>query len=151
MVKNLPCSVGDTSSISGPGRSHMPWGNQASAPRPLSPCSRAFERQLLKPPSLEPTLQNSSPWSLQKWRPSTTKNINKQFLSKEVTLKRKGTMADFKPFNFHGQLQKKPMLDPSLTWKYPKVLEPFTLSVSLQASEPKSTFWFCKFPHVYAF
>ena len=60
-------------------------------------------------------------------------------------------MTDFKPFNLHRQLKEKPMLDPSLTWKYPKVLEPFTLSVSLQASEPKPTSRFCKFPHVCAF
>ena len=54
--------VGDASSISGPGRSHMPWGNQGYAPyAPLSPCSRAFKRQLLKPESLEPTLHKSSP------------------------------------------------------------------------------------------
>ena len=26
-VKNLHCSAGDTSSIPGPGRSHMPWDN----------------------------------------------------------------------------------------------------------------------------
>ena len=27
VVKNLPASVGDTGSIPGPGRSHMPWSN----------------------------------------------------------------------------------------------------------------------------
>ena len=27
VVKNLPCNMGDTSSIPGPGRSHMLWGN----------------------------------------------------------------------------------------------------------------------------
>ena len=27
VVKNLPASTGDTGSIPGPGRSHMPWGN----------------------------------------------------------------------------------------------------------------------------
>ena len=27
MVKNLPANAGDTGLISGPGRSHMPWGN----------------------------------------------------------------------------------------------------------------------------
>ena len=27
VIKNLPCNSGDTGSISGPGRSHMPWRN----------------------------------------------------------------------------------------------------------------------------
>jgi len=27
VVKNLPSSAGNTGSIPGPGRSHMPWGN----------------------------------------------------------------------------------------------------------------------------
>ena len=27
VVKNLPCKAGDNSSIPGPGRSHMLWGN----------------------------------------------------------------------------------------------------------------------------
>ena len=27
VVKNLPANVGDTISVLGPGRSHMPWGN----------------------------------------------------------------------------------------------------------------------------
>ena len=27
VVKNPPASAGDTGSIPGPGRSHMPWGN----------------------------------------------------------------------------------------------------------------------------
>ena len=27
MVKNLPANAGDTGSIPGPGRSHMPWSN----------------------------------------------------------------------------------------------------------------------------
>ena len=41
MVKNLPANVKDTGSIPGPGRSHMPWGNEAWMPQLLSPCSLA--------------------------------------------------------------------------------------------------------------
>ena len=33
MVKNPPANAGDRSSIPGPGRSHMPWSNQAGAPQ----------------------------------------------------------------------------------------------------------------------
>ena len=40
MVKNLPDNAGDVGSIPGLERSHMPWGNQAHAPPPLS---RALE------------------------------------------------------------------------------------------------------------
>ena len=36
-VKNLPASVGDTGLISGPGRSHMPWGNLTHMLQLLSP------------------------------------------------------------------------------------------------------------------
>ena len=46
VVKNLPVNAGDTDSIPGPGRSHMPLGNQA------------LVMQLLKPGRLEPRLCN---------------------------------------------------------------------------------------------
>ena len=46
MVKNPPANAGDTGSIPGLGRSHMPWSNWARAP------------QLLKPAHLEPVLCN---------------------------------------------------------------------------------------------
>ena len=36
MVKNLPANAGDTGSISGPGRFHMPWDNYAHVPQLLS-------------------------------------------------------------------------------------------------------------------
>ena len=39
VVKNLPANAGDTGSISGQGRSHMLWSNQACAPQLLSPCT----------------------------------------------------------------------------------------------------------------
>ena len=32
VVKNLPASAGDTGSIPGPGRSHVPGGNKAHLP-----------------------------------------------------------------------------------------------------------------------
>ena len=38
VVKNPPASAGDTGAIPGPGRSHMPWSNQARAPQLLSLC-----------------------------------------------------------------------------------------------------------------
>ena len=33
LVKNLPCNVGNTGSIPGPGRPHMPWSKLAQAPQ----------------------------------------------------------------------------------------------------------------------
>ena len=47
MVKNPPANTGDTGSIPGPGRSHMPWSNKVCAPQLLSLRSRAHEPQLL--------------------------------------------------------------------------------------------------------
>ena len=48
VVKNPPASAGDTGSIPGPGRSHMPQGNQACAPQLLKPMySRAGKLYLL--------------------------------------------------------------------------------------------------------
>ena len=35
-VKNLPASAGDMDLIPGPGRSHVPWSNQACGPQQLS-------------------------------------------------------------------------------------------------------------------
>ena len=50
LVKNLPCNVGDTASIPGAGRPHMPWGKLAHAPQPLKPVySRAPAPQPEKP------------------------------------------------------------------------------------------------------
>ena len=37
MVKNLPANAGDMGSIPGPGRFHMPEGNEAHVPQLLSP------------------------------------------------------------------------------------------------------------------
>ena len=47
--KNLPANAGDTGSIPGPGKSHMPWSREAHAPQLLSLRSRACEPQLLSP------------------------------------------------------------------------------------------------------
>ena len=45
-VESLPCNTGDISSIPGPGRSHMQLSPCAQL---LSPFSRAWKPQLLKP------------------------------------------------------------------------------------------------------
>ena len=51
MVKNLPANAGDVCSVPGPGRSHMPWDNQAQAPHLLKPrYARAYAPQQEKPP-----------------------------------------------------------------------------------------------------
>ena len=41
VVKNLPANAGDTGSIPGPGRCHMPRGNEVCVPQPLGLCSGA--------------------------------------------------------------------------------------------------------------
>ena len=47
VVKNPPANAGDTGSIPGPGRPHMPRSNKALAPQLLSLGSRARAPQLL--------------------------------------------------------------------------------------------------------
>ena len=54
--KNSPASAGDTGSVPGPGRSHMPQSNKSPGPQLLSPCSTAWELQLLKPPRILETM-----------------------------------------------------------------------------------------------
>ena len=49
VVKNLPANAGDTGSIPDPGRFHTPRSKEACVPQLLSPCSRAWEPQLMKP------------------------------------------------------------------------------------------------------
>ena len=49
VVKNLPANADVMGSIPGPGRSHMPRGNDAHAPQLLSLRSRGQGPQLLKP------------------------------------------------------------------------------------------------------
>ena len=56
--KNPPANAGDTGSIPGPGRSHVPRSNKARVPQLLSLRSRAHEPQLLKPARLETELRN---------------------------------------------------------------------------------------------
>ena len=65
VVKNPPATAGNVGSSSGPGRSHMPWSNEARAPQLLSLCPRACKPQLLSPSAttteathLEPMLHN---------------------------------------------------------------------------------------------
>ena len=43
MVKNPPAKAGDTGLSPGPGRSHMPWSNEAREPQLLSPCATTTE------------------------------------------------------------------------------------------------------------
>ena len=43
VVKNPPANAENTGLISGPGRFHMPQGNQAHAPQLLSPCATTTE------------------------------------------------------------------------------------------------------------
>ena len=49
VVENLPADARDMGWNPGPGRFHMPRGNEARMPQLRSPCSRAQEPQLLKP------------------------------------------------------------------------------------------------------
>ena len=58
VVKNLPASAGDTGSIPGPGRFHMPWDNGANGPQLLNPRSGAPESHILKPVHLEPAFRS---------------------------------------------------------------------------------------------
>ena len=74
MVKKSPASAGDTGSIPGPGRFHMPQGNEIHVPQLLS--LRALESMLRnershnnkKLPALQ--LEEAQPQR----RPSTAKN-----------------------------------------------------------------------------
>ena len=79
---NPPASVGDTGSIPGLGRVHMPRGNWAPAPQFLSPCSRvcALQEETLQWEACALQLE-SNPCSpqlekarKQQWRPRATKS-----------------------------------------------------------------------------
>ena len=72
-VKNPPASAGDTGLIPDPGRSHMPWSNEAhgpssqpglqsrkataAEPRALEPCSATREATTVR--SCAPQIENS--------------------------------------------------------------------------------------------
>ena len=43
MVKDPPANAGDTGSVPGPGRSHVPRGNSAGAPQLPSPRTEVTE------------------------------------------------------------------------------------------------------------
>ena len=53
VAKSLPANVGDTSSISGLGRFHVPRSNSACAPRLLRPCTEAPEARVLRVRALQ--------------------------------------------------------------------------------------------------
>ena len=57
VVKNPPANSGNTGSIPGSRRSHMPGTNEPCVPR-LSPFSIALKPQVLKPACLVPSLCN---------------------------------------------------------------------------------------------
>ena len=59
---NPPASSGDTGLIPGPGRSHMPWSNQARVPQLPSLCSGVQELQLLSLHAA--TMEAYASWSL---------------------------------------------------------------------------------------
>ena len=78
VVESLPVSAGDTGSISGLGKYHLPRSNQACGPL-LNQGSRASEpqllsqhstQQLLKPEHVEPVLHNKKPWTTGKSSPA---------------------------------------------------------------------------------
>ena len=46
VVKNLSGNAGDTGSIPGPGRFHMPWTNKACAPQLLKPTHPRATREV---------------------------------------------------------------------------------------------------------
>ena len=73
VVKHLPANAGDTGSIPGLERSHMPRNNKACAPELLSLCSRAWEPQLLSPCTLEPVLCNRRSHCNEKLVPCTSR------------------------------------------------------------------------------
>ncbi|CAI9154623.1 unnamed protein product [Rangifer tarandus platyrhynchus] len=62
VVGNSPASVGDTGSILGSRRSHMPGSNEACETQILSQCSKAQEPQLLEPMHLEPMVCKKQGW-----------------------------------------------------------------------------------------
>ena len=70
VVKNLPANAGDTALIPDRGRCHMPQGNKAPVPQPLSLCSRAWEPQLLSPRASSPCSAMSSPYTATREGPS---------------------------------------------------------------------------------
>ena len=80
MVKNLLANAGNMGSITGPGRSHMTWGNSACAQLP-SPCSatRAAHTMLLETSPCSLQLEQAR---VQQWRPSTAKQVNDFFLKR---------------------------------------------------------------------
>ena len=69
VVKNLPASAGDIGSSPGPGRSHMPWSNEAHAPQLLSLHSRACEPQLLRPCATTTEAHTPTACALQQEKP----------------------------------------------------------------------------------
>ena len=83
MIESLPANAEDMGSITGPGRSHMPWGNEAHEPELLSLSSTAWELQQEKPLQWEacalqlessPHLSKPEKASMQQQRPGIAKS-----------------------------------------------------------------------------
>ena len=78
LVKNPPANAGDTGSVPGLGRSHMPQSNEASMPQLLSPGPGAQELQLLSPCVLEPVLCNKRSHQMRNLSTATRENPEQQ-------------------------------------------------------------------------
>ena len=78
LVKNPPANAGDTGSVPGLGRSHMPQSNEASVPQLLSPGPGAQELQLLSPCVLEPVLCNKRSHQMRNLSTATRENPEQQ-------------------------------------------------------------------------
>ena len=78
LVKNPPANAGDTGSVPGLGRSHMPQSNEASVPQLLSPGPGAQELQLLSPCVLEPVLCNKRSHQMRNLSTTTRENPEQQ-------------------------------------------------------------------------
>ena len=78
LVKNPPANAGDTGSVPGLGRFHMPRSNEASAPQLLSPGPGAQELQLLSPCVLEPVLCKKRGHQMRNLSTATRENPEQQ-------------------------------------------------------------------------
>ena len=77
--KKLPANAGDTGSIPGPGRFHIPWSNQTQAPQLLSPraatAKACMPRACTPQPESSPCSQQLEKAHAQQRRPNAAKNI----------------------------------------------------------------------------
>ena len=90
MVKNLPANAGDTGSVPGLGRSHLPRGSSACAPQLLKPVHPTARAPQEKPLQWEAThTSKSRPRSLQLEKSPCNNNDTAQTkLNKKNSLKK---------------------------------------------------------------